>query len=112
VQFEWLLSVSRRERSNAVRAEELLFVEGVAEYLNEFVLVSDRCQSTTGIAHKRVVAWGHVREHLRVAFPEQPDEFVEPLETAFAAWLEDGGGAHRQETHHRTHLQALGAAVG
>src|SRR6202043_763679 len=74
VKHERMFEVIARERTNAVRTEELVLVEQVAEHALEFALVEDRQKSPFTMADETRVGRGHMGNQLGVALSKLRDQ--------------------------------------
>ena len=70
---ERVVQVIARERPDPVRAQELLFVEHVAQHARQLFLVQDRQQPAALLPHEALVGRRHVRDQLRMPLPEERD---------------------------------------
>ena len=107
-----MVQVIARERADAVRPEELVLVEQVAEHPLQLLLVEDRQQPPSLVADEALVGRGHVGHQLRMALPEQRDHLHQLRMARDRIRLEHRGRAQRQQPDQRPHLQPHGLAVG
>src|SRR3974377_245203 len=108
-----MVTMILRQRPNAVGTEELVFIEHVSQNAGQLLLVAHRRQPAALISSRRwVIGPDELLIYRWMALPEQLN-LLEELGMLFeSACFKNVGGAERQQSHHRTDVQAHGIAVG
>src|SRR5262249_44063069 len=106
VEHKGMVTVILRQRPYAVRTEELVLVEHIAQNATELLLVDHRRQPASLISSGRwVIGPDQLLIYLWMALPEQLNLFKDLGVLLESACLEYGGGTERQQSHHRADLQ-------
>ncbi len=112
LEHERMFQVIARERTNAVRPQELLLVEQVAEHALEFLPVEDRQHPAFLVADETAVGRRYLGNQLGMAFAELRDQLHQLRMASDSIRLEHRRRAQRQQPHHRPDLQAHRLPVG
>src|SRR5206468_4250993 len=100
------VSVVARNGTQAVRAQELVFVEHLRQHAAEPDFVQDGKEAPAG---KADLSWIVNRPAQLWASVEEPSEPLQDLRVLVALLrLEEGGCAKRQQAHHGTNLEPVG----
>src|SRR5262249_44928829 len=104
-----MLGVIPRERTDPVRAKELVGIEHLLQHAAQLGVVQDRSQEAAATAGPREI----VDESDKLATPVQElEEALRDVRKRCEQLSVVGrGGAQRQQPYHRAHLQTLGVAV-
>src|SRR5215203_4697015 len=108
---ERVILMVARERADAVRAQELVLVEQVAENAFELRLRKRREQPSPRITDESLRSRSDLRHDFGVALLVQLDELQQPGMFRDVVLPENRGGAQREQPHHGSHFEARCGSV-